>query len=91
MTIDERCVIELADVRAVELECARCRTRLCVPIAEWKAVPDACQNCRERWAAKPDLGIPSVNNLMTELRYLINNPGLPMVVRLDVVPPVRSA
>ena len=87
MTIETRGTIELADVLAVEYECANqsCRARVIRPLERSGgiAVPRACGNCGSSWFTDPSQEAQELKDFLeTIARY--KGAKLPFVLRFEV-------
>jgi hypothetical protein len=65
MTAEQRWILELADVLALRLECARCGAAIVARPMEWREVPIECPGCRNHWEL-PGLA----ENGLTPMQYL---------------------
>jgi DNA-directed RNA polymerase subunit RPC12/RpoP len=64
MTAKTRHFVELADIRALQMECSNCSSSLLVPISKFdRDVPTNCPNCGKRWGVKVDVGRPTGSHI----------------------------
>jgi len=73
MTAEQRWILELADVLALRLECARCATAVVAKPTEWRDAPMECPGCRNHWElpALRDQGFTPMQYFGLGLRRLI--------------------
>jgi hypothetical protein len=87
VTIDERVVIDLSDVIAVELECQKCHTAFSVPVEKWKPGEAKCSNCLEDlWGAQAGGEVQDLRNFASALKALIHR-GKSLPIRLRITRP----
>ena len=53
MTIEDRYVVDLADVTAVRFECNACGTAVSFKASDWRKVPHQCPACAASWNYGP--------------------------------------
>ncbi len=55
MTLQSQATIELADIRAIEFECAVCHAKMVFPVESFTVPPTKCCSCKsEQWMAHGD-------------------------------------
>lgn len=63
MTMQEKIVIDLCDIAAIEYECPHCHARFCVSVDRFDRVIYQCPNCKE--------GIISGNGADASLEHFV--------------------
>jgi hypothetical protein len=49
VTVEDRYVIDLSELRAVRFDCKHCGTSISFKVSEWHRVPEDCPSCRTSW------------------------------------------
>ena len=49
MTIEDRYLIELKDLKAVRIDCAACGAAVSFRLKDWQTIPTECPGCRVSW------------------------------------------
>ncbi len=71
MTIEDRYVIDLADLRTVRFECQACHISMTYRVADWRTMPEDCPSCRTSWHRGQNTHeFQSVNGLVKGLQEL---------------------
>jgi hypothetical protein len=86
MTIEDRVVLDLADIRAIRLECSRCGTTVSFKAEGWDKIPAQCAGCGESWHNGESTPVfQAVNRLAVGLRGVIGStPTMTFRVRLEL-------
>ena len=50
MTIEQKLVFGVEDVRGIRLECSRCHAALSFMLDQSVTIPELCPSCREPWS-----------------------------------------
>jgi hypothetical protein len=91
VTVDERVVIDLSDVIAVELECQHCHTTFSVPVKEWKPGEAKCSNCSEDlWGQQAGGEVQDLRNFASALKALLHR-GKSLPIRLRISRPALTS
>ena len=53
MTIDDRTVLDLEDLRAIRFECKTCGACTSFAVSSWPRVPPSCPGCNVDWLPTP--------------------------------------
>jgi hypothetical protein len=89
MTVEHKIVVGLDDIKAVTLECAKCKTRLTVP-PDRITIPNRCPSprCDQQWLSdiREHVSAPNSSYLqfcvaLSELRSVTNH--MPFTIRLE--------
>jgi ribosomal protein L37AE/L43A len=67
MTTETRTTIQPEDIRAIEIECAKCHSKVVRRLDNWGKEIVACQSCGEVWIAYQDL-LDRLPLLATQIR-----------------------
>jgi hypothetical protein len=92
MTQEQRLILEIVDISAVRMECAKCRVGVLLDPAQWPGAPERCPSCADTWALPPAPGdnLTPIQHLGVGLRGLLqqiqtkSGAQLPFRVRLEV-------
>ena len=49
MTIEDRYLIELKDLKAIRIDCASCGAAVSFRLKDWQTIPTECPGCRVSW------------------------------------------
>lgn len=90
MTVHERTILQLSDVLALRLTCARCQSTATIPLEKFQQVPASCPGCREEWFSRrptdheriQDARIRELGKLLQELPQIKD----PFELTLELVP-----
>lgn len=92
MTSENRILIELTDIKAVEYECPKCGAKIAYPLDKlYDRLADYCPNCNEAWFVdnlnRPP-GTPSIaqqtRSVFVTLQKLKEYAGVQVRIRLQV-------
>lgn len=53
MTAEDRYIVDIADLRAVRLECATCGASVTIPVEKWDGQIHQCPSCGTPWHSSP--------------------------------------
>ena len=72
MTAEQRLILEVADVLALRVECAKCGAAVVVKPTDWRETPLECPGCKAFWDLPrlPDQQGTPLHHLGTGLRQL---------------------
>ena len=99
MTPEQRWILELDDVLALRLECARCGTAVVSKPSEWRGTPIECPGCHNHWELPTgDESFTPMQYFGLGLRRLAEQVGaakkqgaeLPFQVSLEIADPASS-
>jgi hypothetical protein len=88
MTTEQRYVLDLVDVLAIRLDCAKCGSAAAISPAAWKVVPDRCPGCGASLSTPPVGGMTPLQRFAEGLKGLLEQMNategkLPYRVRLE--------
>jgi len=49
VTIEDRYLLEVKELKSVRLECASCGTAISFRLKDWQTIPHECPGCRIAW------------------------------------------
>ena len=82
--------IEPSDIRAVELECLRCRARKIVFLKDYFNGNGRCSNCGADWPVQGIAAFQSLQKIMSSLLLQVSKINrdntIPFTIRFEVVP-----
>lgn len=74
MTVEERVLINLSDILALEFTCKRCGVKIAIsPQKERHFLPSKCASCETSFA-----GQRAIDTLMTNLHHVLRDSGITM-------------
>lgn len=68
MTIEDRVVIDLADLAVVRFECSACGSAVSFKTADWTQIPAQCPGCRVTWLLPASAQATTLTKLANNLR-----------------------
>lgn len=72
VTIEDRFVLGLDDLKMLRFECNACRAAITVPIKSWPEAPMNCPSCRVQWHQGPNSKeFQTINNLRVAMQSLV--------------------
>ena len=71
MTVDDRLVIDLADVLAVQCECRKCKTSITYTLAAWEPREMICPSCRATWWVNENPGLLDLQRFAANWRSIL--------------------
>jgi len=72
MTIDDRVLIDVADLAAVRFECGACGTAVTFPTSTWETIPPRCPGCGVEWHVGTNMApYESLNRLRVGLKAVV--------------------
>jgi len=86
MTTEQRYVLDLVDVLAIRLDCAKCGSALAISPTHWMFVPSECPGCRADLSTPPSAGQTALQRFAQGLKGLLAEMAegeLPYRVRLE--------
>lgn len=87
MTVEDRYVLDLADIRAVRFECGTCGTAISFKAADWTKIPSQCLNCGVSWHSGENTDeFKTINRFSLGLRgtvALLKEAGFRLRLELD--------
>lgn len=90
MTNETRTTIQLSDVKAVEIECVKCHSRIVRPVGVWLSRLDCCPDCGVTWVHYRGT-IDFLAGMASQIAKIaeIDKPEnqAPFVVRLEIAQP----
>ena len=86
MTSEKRTTIELSDIKAIELECQKCHSKIVRPLAVWYGPVTQCTNCNEQWMLPHAQDLKNLTNLVNALAVfrLQTSEKQPYILRLEI-------
>jgi len=57
MTVEHRLTFEITDIRAVTLECNKCKGRFALDLVHVSTISEECPICNVTWYVKPTAGM----------------------------------
>jgi hypothetical protein len=63
MTIDDRTVLDLEDLKAVRFECKACGATTSFALNSWPRVPTSCPGCEVDWLGMSPNQLDGINKL----------------------------
>ena len=98
MTAEQRLILDLGDVLAIRIDCAKCGTAVIIKPTEWKQAPFTCPTCQAPWELPhtPESGLSALQRLGTgialleQARTAKSGPAAPYKVRLEIRDPLAQ-
>jgi Tfp pilus assembly major pilin PilA len=74
MTVENKVLIELSDIVAVEYRCKKCNTRLVMTPERWEQLPIGCPHCNaiETWFPRSDSTLKDMTQMLLTTISRIN-------------------
>jgi len=85
MTVEERYVVDLNDIRAIRIECTNCGTAVTFKAADWAQYPSQCPGCAVSWHhGDPSLEFQMLAGFAFNLRRLAADSTRTFRLRLEL-------
>lgn len=91
MTVNERMLLEMSDLAAVQFECITCQTAVVIQIEKFKHPPTDCPSCGVAWfrsRANEDTAVRQFVGLVRELSTISER--VPVRLRVELVASPRK-
>ena len=91
MTVEMKTAIELSDIKAIEFECANCRTKLVFPVSRFKHPPTNCGHCdAKQWLIPGSVEFEELQRLGQAIQRFANKDTGGFIMRLEITNPSVS-
>jgi hypothetical protein len=86
MTSEKRTTIECGDIKAIELECRKCHSKIIRPIGAWEVLITQCPSCNATWILPHSQDSKNLTNLVNALAVcrIQANDKQPYGVRFEI-------